>query len=65
MAHRKRIADSLLDFKLETFGATLIIGPKACGKTTTAKQKAKTIIEFQDENLRDKYLSIANCTFND
>lgn len=60
MAYRKRIADTLLGFKLETFGATLIIGPKACGKTTTAKQKAKTIIEFQDENLRDKYLSVAN-----
>ena len=60
MNYKKRIADSLLDFKLKTFDATLIVGPKECGKTTTAKQKAKTIIEFQDENLRDKYLAVAN-----
>lgn len=59
MNYKKRIADELLDLKLEAFGATLIIGPKACGKTTTAKQKAKTIIEFQDEDLREKYLSVA------
>ena len=59
MNYKKRIADELLDLKLEAFGATLIIGPKACGKTTTAKQKAKTVIEFQDEDLREKYLSVA------
>ena len=38
--YKKRIADNLLDIKLKTFGATLIVGPKGCGKTTTAKQKA-------------------------
>lgn len=37
MGSRKRIADELLEFKLEAFGATLIVGPKGCGKTTTAK----------------------------
>lgn len=60
MGYKKRIADDLLDLKLEAFGATLIVGPKGCGKTTTAKQKAKSIVEFQDEDLRDKYLSVAN-----
>lgn len=60
MQYKKRIADSLLGLKLETFGATLIVGPKGCGKTTTAKQKAKSIIEFQDEDNREKYLSVAN-----
>ena len=62
MNYKKRIADNLLDLKLESFGATLIVGPKGCGKTTTAKQKAKSIIEFQDEDNRDKYLAVANTT---
>ena len=54
--YKKRIADSLLDLKLESFGATLIVGPKGCGKTTTAKEKAKSFIEFQDEDKREGYL---------
>lgn len=58
--YKKRIADRLLKLKLEAFGATLIVGPKGCGKTTTAKQQAKSVIEFQDEDMRDKYLSVAN-----
>ena len=58
--YKKRIADDLLDFKLATFGATLIVGPKGCGKTTTASEKAKSVIEFQDEDLRDGYLATAS-----
>lgn len=57
--YKKRIADDLLDLKLDSFGATLIIGPKGCGKTTTAKQKAKSVIEFQDEDKRENYLAVA------
>ncbi len=60
MEYRDRIADQLLEEKLETFGATLIIGPKGCGKTTTAKQKAASVIEFQDEDRREDYLSVAD-----
>lgn len=60
MDYKKRIVDKLLDLKLNTFGATLIVGPKGCGKTTTAKQKAKSFIEFQDEDNREKYISVAN-----
>lgn len=60
--YRKRIIDSLLERKLKVFGATLIVGPKGCGKTTSAKQKAKSVIEFQDENNRDRYLSVADAT---
>ena len=58
--YKKRIADDLLQFKLDAFGATLIVGPKGCGKTTTAKEKAGSVIEFQDEDLRDGYLATAN-----
>jgi hypothetical protein len=43
---------------MEAFGATWIKGPKGCGKTTSAKQKAKTIVEFQDEEVRENLLMI-------
>ena len=57
--YRKRITDSALRLKLEAFGATLIVGPKGCGKTTTAKHFAKSYIEFQDEDTRERLLSVA------
>ncbi|MBQ7646153.1 MAG: ATP-binding protein [Clostridia bacterium] len=59
MEYKKRIVDGLLDLKLEAFGATLIKGPKGCGKTTSAKQKAKSFLEFQDEEVRDNLLAVA------
>jgi predicted AAA+ superfamily ATPase len=57
--YKSRIIDNLLDLKLEAFGATLIKGPKGCGKTTSAKQKAKSFVEFQDEEVRDNLLAVA------
>lgn len=60
MIYKKRIIDDQLNLKLESFGATLIVGPKGCGKTTSAKQKAKSFIEFQDEEQRENLLSVAN-----
>ncbi|MDD2433997.1 MAG: DUF4143 domain-containing protein [Bacilli bacterium] len=59
MKYLTRVVDDILDLKLESFGATLIVGPKGCGKTTTAKQKARSIIDFQDEDLREGYLKVA------
>ena len=60
MDYKKRIIDDQLDLELESFGATLITGPKGCGKTTSAKQKAKSYIEFQDEDQRDNLLAVAD-----
>lgn len=60
MDYKNRIVDTKLELKLETFGATLIVGPKGCGKTTTAKHRAKSVVEFQDENERENNLQIAN-----
>ena len=40
MKYLPRVLDSELDLRLRSVGATLIVGPKWCGKTTTAKQKA-------------------------
>ena len=54
-----RIVDDELALRLEAFGATLIVGPKWCGKTTTGEQKAKSILRMQDPDRRDGYLATA------
>ncbi|MBC5658552.1 ATP-binding protein [Anaerosacchariphilus sp. NSJ-68] len=55
-----RIVDKELDLRLEAFGATLIVGPKWCGKTTTAEEKAKSVLKMQDPDMREGYLATAN-----
>ena len=55
----KRVCDRELQMKLGAFGAVHIVGPKGCGKTTTAKQFAKSYIEMQDPDKRDMYLETA------
>lgn len=60
MKYLERTADKELSYRLEAFGAVLIVGPKGCGKTTTARQKAKSYVEFQDEDKMDNYLLIAD-----
>ncbi len=55
----KRICDDELEMKLQAFGAVHIVGPKWCGKTTTAKQFAKSYIEMQDPDNRDMYIETA------
>ncbi|MBR5758058.1 MAG: ATP-binding protein [Thermoguttaceae bacterium] len=54
-----RICDEELLLKLEAFGAVHVVGPKWCGKTTTAKRFAKSFIEMQDPDKRDTYLETA------
>ncbi len=44
--YKQRIVDALLDRKLQGKGAVLLEGPKWCGKTTTAKKKAKTVLDL-------------------
>lgn len=55
-----RTVDRELALRLEAFGATLIVGPKWCGKTTTGEQLAKSILRMQDPDKRDGYLATAN-----
>ena len=59
MDYLPRIVDSILDLRLRAVGATVIVGPKWCGKTTTAKQKAKSLLEMQDPDLQEGYLKLA------
>lgn len=49
--YKHRIADILLLRKLQGKGAVLIEGPKWCGKTTTATQQAKSILNLGDSNI--------------
>ena len=59
MKYIRRIVDDVIDRRTEAFNAISITGPKGCGKTRTAKERSKTIIEFQDEDKRDGYLAVA------
>ena len=58
--YKKRIIDNYLDLITQVYNAINIIGPKGCGKTTTAKQRVKTTIEFQNEEERENLLMIAS-----
>lgn len=46
--YKQRIADSILKRKVLGKGAVLIEGPKWCGKTTTAKQLAQSVLDLGD-----------------
>lgn len=59
MKYLTRIADQELATRLNYMGAVLIEGPKWCGKTTTAAQQAKSIIQLQDPDKRQSYLATA------
>lgn len=58
--YKNRIADKILKFKLESKGAVLIEGTKWCGKTTTAKQFAKSVISMQDQDNVSTNIELAN-----
>ncbi|MBR1474778.1 MAG: ATP-binding protein [Muribaculaceae bacterium] len=46
--YKTRVADQLLERRLQSKGAILIEGPKWCGKTTTALQFAKSVLNLGD-----------------
>lgn len=55
-----RVVDKELGELLKIMGAVLIEGPKWCGKSTTAKQHAKSVIEFQNPDKKNEYDDIKN-----
>lgn len=59
MDYLPRIADSILQERLNAFGAVLIEGPKWTGKTTTAEQQAMSILKLQDPDSREENLVTA------
>lgn len=58
--YKPRIVDEELVAELRAFGAVLIIGPKWCGKTTTAERIAKSALYMQDPDKSAAYLELAN-----
>ena len=59
MEYVRRIIDQVIDKRIKAFNAINLVGPKGCGKTRTAKERCKTVIEFQDEERRDGYIAVA------
>lgn len=57
--YRPRIADKMLESRLRRKGAVLIEGPKWCGKTTTAEQKASSILYMADPSMSTQYAQMA------
>jgi predicted AAA+ superfamily ATPase len=55
-----RIADKILTTALEASGAVLIEGPKWCGKTRTAEEKAASALYMQDPDHTASYLQAAD-----
>lgn len=49
--YKQRVSDRLLQRKVSGKGAVLIEGPKWCGKTTSAKQIAKSILDLGDSTI--------------
>lgn len=60
VSYRQRIADELLARALKSTGAVQLVGPKWCGKTTTAGRVAKSRIYFQDPDERLRLLQLAD-----
>lgn len=63
-AYLPRIADKLLEERLDSKGAILIEGPKWCGKTTTAKQKANSFISMDRPDMTRQYQQMAELSPN-
>lgn len=54
-----RLFDETLDFALKTKGAVLVVGPKSCGKSTTSKRHAKTVIDLTDNDIKKQQFELA------
>ncbi len=54
-----RIADDILEQKLQMAGAVYIKGPKWCGKSTTARRKARSEVLMQDQETKEQNILLA------
>lgn len=57
--YKPRIADEILENKLNAMGAVLIEGPKYCGKTTLARQHSKSALYMADPDNLEQNLILA------
>ena len=54
-----RLFDGIVEFSLKRKGALVIVGPKWCGKSTTANRYAKTVIDLMPLDSRNEYIELA------
>ena len=47
-----RLVDPLIEELLASFPADLVVGPRACGKTTTAARHARTVVRLDRSTRR-------------
>lgn len=59
-----RLFDQTLDFALKSKGAVLVVGPKSCGKSTTAARHAKTIIDLTDNQSKEQQIALAKVSID-
>ncbi len=59
MIYKKRISDKELQRKLSGSGAVLIRGPKACGKTESARQLAKSTLNVDQDAQVQALINVA------
>ncbi|MCL1970692.1 MAG: AAA family ATPase [Candidatus Bathyarchaeota archaeon] len=64
MEYIKRLIDRTIEEKLQVMGCIVIRGPRWCGKTTTANQFAKSVLELQDPTEGTKYREISENNIN-
>ncbi|MDO4335273.1 MAG: DUF4143 domain-containing protein [Bacteroidales bacterium] len=57
--YKPRVADTMLEDKLDAMGAVLIEGAKYCGKTTLACQHAKSVLYMADPDNKEQNLIMA------
>lgn len=57
--YKARVADDILAEKLDAMGAVLVEGPKYCGKTTLARQQAKSMLYMADPDTRSQNIIMA------
>ena len=56
----KRLFDDIIEFTLKSKGALVVVGPKWCGKSTTSKRYAKTVIDLMPIDTRSDYVDLAH-----
>ena len=54
-----RLFDAIVEFTLKSKGALVIVGPKWCGKSTTANRYAKTVIDLMPLESRNSFIELA------
>ncbi|MCF0112507.1 MAG: ATP-binding protein, partial [Bacilli bacterium] len=54
-----RLFDETLKFSLKSKGAVVIVGPKWCGKSTTALRHAKSVIDLMPISKRAEWIALA------